>query len=625
MSKLFNWGSEDMEQRRIREQREFEMMLEQALNRKKMTKHAAGGGGVGGGGGAGGGFGGVAIDGPLAGAIVSANTGTAITDAAGNFTLPSKPSGPISVTGGTDTITGLPYEGELVGYAEYKTISPITTFAHYLKKASEEDPEASTLTIDEAITKTFTDSFDYFGISLPIEYKDTILQKDYIEEAIVNNNKVGISAQAVGTLIEAIAETLGVALDSSQQADTAKKAGKVIAEFSLTNRKRSAYKALGRQAHINGAIAIESITEEIKFYDPVNQEEVIGVSFGNAGALSAQLKQTISELATLAKQEQYTNNYLTTRIQAVNRAQKTIIKNEVKSTVEDPRGLFSNIVTVSTSKEVEDALRQIEKGKSNETAPTLDGTAQTIELPLFYQIKKDIKSGQEVDTLLTFPTNKIYFYFGTTKDLPILMQAIPPIEPGGDITYTAANFPYTADKTTTDTAGILLDAPCTIKTESVDKETGITTTTTYTFRPFVSYKTGKELKVGLRLSSIGVVETKPELVTHIADSGTYEPSYINDNDNIVIIMAASIKGTPDGNSLDITTEFAGSVLFKLLPTKFQGEFILNKVDGKAGTETTVATGIKFNSVNVATFFYTVPGLKGDDVVTWTISYTTNAK
>ena len=38
-----------------------------------------------------------------------------------------------------------------------------------------------------------------------------------------------------------------------------------------------------------------------------------------------------------------------------------------------------------------------------------------------------------------------------------------------------------------------------------------------------------------------------------------------------------------------------------------------------------ATGIKFNSVNVATFFYTVPGLKGDDVVTWTISYTTNAK
>ena len=205
------------------------------------------------------------------------------------------------------------------------------------------------------------------------------------------------------------------------------------------------------------------------------------------------------------------------------------------------------------------------------------------------------------------------------------MQAIPPIEPGGDITYEIAEFPYTADETTTDTAGILLDAPCTIKTESVDEETGITTTTTYTFRPFVSSKTEKGLTVGLRLSSIGVVETKPELVTHIADSGTYEPSYINDNDNIVIIMAASIKVTPDGNSLDITTEFAGSVLFKLLPTELQGEFIFNTVDSKAGTETTVATGIKFNSVNVATFFYTVPGLKGDDVVTWTISYTTNAK
>ena len=43
--------------------------------------------------------------------------------------LPGKASGTITVTGGTDAITGLPYEGELIGDAQYKTISPITTFA----------------------------------------------------------------------------------------------------------------------------------------------------------------------------------------------------------------------------------------------------------------------------------------------------------------------------------------------------------------------------------------------------------------------------------------------------------------------------------------------------------------
>lgn len=570
------------------------------------------------GGGGGGGFSGQGVDGPIAGATITSNVGTTTTNAAGVFTFPKKPSGPITLTGGTDAITGLPFEGELVGYPEYKTISPITTFAHYLKEASAEDSKVPTLTIGEAITKTFTDSFDYFGISLPIEDKDTILQKDYISEAIVNNNKIGISAQAITTQIEAITETVGVALDGSIIAIKSRDKGDTIPQFSTLNRKRTAYAALGRQVASQGRIIPDTITSGVVFYNPLNKRvEKGGIEFENGTALGTQLAATIQELTELSKQEQYTNNYLTTRIQAVNRAQKTTIKNETRNAVEN-RGLFSNINTVSTSREVEDALKQIEKDKANEIRPTLDGTPQTITGPTFYQVKKDEKTGQEVDTQLTLIREKFYYYFGTAKDLPILMRGILPKEPGGDIIYTIAEFPYTANKTTGDTSGILLDAPCTIKTESVDEETSITTTTTYTFRPYVSSKGEEFPNVGLRLSSISIVQEKPEPVTHITSSGTYTPSFVTSEGGISGKMASEVVKGGDGNRLDI--KLFKTVSYKLLPTKIQGEFIFNVVDSRAGTETTVATGIKFDSKNIATFSYTTKGLKGDAIVTWTIAY-----
>ena len=67
------------------------------------------------GGGGGGGFSGIGIDGPIAGATVASSAGVTTTNAQGEFTFTSTPVGPITVTGGTDAITGLAFEGELVG------------------------------------------------------------------------------------------------------------------------------------------------------------------------------------------------------------------------------------------------------------------------------------------------------------------------------------------------------------------------------------------------------------------------------------------------------------------------------------------------------------------------------
>lgn len=561
-----------------------------------------------------GGFLGQGVDGPIAGATVTSNVGTTITNSTGVFKFPKKPSGPITLTGGTDAITGLPFEGELVGYPEYKTISPITTFAHYLKEASEENFKIPTLTIEEAVTKTFVSSSDYFGIDLPIENKDVILQKDFVKEAIENNNKVGISAQAITTQIEAITETVGVALDGSVIATKSRDKGDTIPQFSARNRKRTAYAALGRQVSKEGQIVIDSIGKNVVFYNPLNDRvEEGGIEFENNTALNDQLSATIGELTELSKQEQYTNNYLTTRIQAVNRAQKTTIKEETRAAVEN-RGSFSNINTVSTSKEVEDALKQIQKDKANETTPVLDGTPVTIERPQFWQLRKDEKSGKEVYELLEFLVAKIYFYFGTAKDLPILMSGTPGKEPGV-IDYNVAEFPYAVGSEIT---GISLDSPLQIRTESTDEETGITTNTVNTFRPFVSSKGEEYPNVGLRLSSVSVTQEKPKVVTHIADSGTYTPSFVTDQGGMSSKMTAEIVETREGNRLDISN--MDGVIYKLLPAKTQGEFTLNQVDEKAGTSTELATGIKFDSKNVATFSYTRTGPKGEEKVTWTISY-----
>lgn len=448
------------------------------------------------------GFSGQGVDGPIAGATVTSNVGTTTTNAVGVFKFPKKPSGPITLTGGTDAITGLPFEGELIGYPEYKTISPITTFAHYLKEATAEDVKTPTLTIDQAIIQTFDQSFEYFGITLPIEDKDVILQKDYVGEAIANNNKIGISAQAVVTQIESITETVGVALDGSKAAEAAKKAGRPVpSAFSSSNRKRSAYQALGRAATISTNLNATKVTGQVKYFD--NGKESIGVEFEDIDALDTQLSQTNRELVDIAKQEQYTNNYLTTRIQAVNRAQKTTIKDETVSAVKR-QGSFSNINTVSTSREVEDALKQIEKDKANETSPVLDGTPQTIDNATFWQLRKS-KGGEEIYMQLRMSILSSYSYFGTVKDLPVLMTAKATKEPG-ETTYSTSEFPN--DEITD--LGISLNSPVELRTSIVNKETRITTNTVNTFRPFASSKGVEGINVGLRLSSVSVTQEKPK-------------------------------------------------------------------------------------------------------------------
>jgi len=538
-------------------------------------------------GGSGGGGGGVAIDGPLSGAVVQSNVGATSTDGGGKFVLPGFASGTITVTGGTDAITGLPFEGELIGDAQYKTISPITTFAHYLKEASAENSKTPTLTIDEAITKTFTDSFDYFGISLPIEDKDIILQKDYIEDSILNNNKIGISAQAVATQIEAIAETVGVALDGSQQAAAATKAGTSMAEFSEKNRKRSAYRALGRQANKSLSIEVGLILEEVKYIDPVKGTEQSGVSFDNGKVLSEQLEATKTELIALAKQEQYTTNYLTTRIQAVNRAQKTVIKNEVKTTVETAKATFSNIETVSNSNAVKDALKQIEKDKANEKTPQLDGAEFSIPLgknTKFKQLRKNAKSGTKELLELTIPADEgveEYHYFGNAKDMPLILKEY-------EASYLVQEFPGTTGQA--ETGSIVPDTPLFIEVTSSTAAADIVTT--YTLQPTIASKSGAGKKVTLRLTRIDEKKTE-KVIDHIvlSSGGTYAAIYTKDSD----------KGNPINYNASASESKGGNILTMspAIKDKSLPQFSLGRYLGaEPATLLALTEGMKLGGLNI---------------------------
>lgn len=194
MSKLFNWGSEDMEQQRIKEQREFEMMLEQALNREKMPKHAAGGGG--------GGsdspiFTGLVLDGRISGATVTdVDTGRTVkSNQAGVFTFKTAPTGKIRAYGGIDILTGVEYTGQMETPAGETIISPISTLVSKLMDSGETKTNATRL-----IIKQLPGSYKLPAID--DSFAETLLKINYIDGAVDNNDDNSLTIQSLANNIE---------------------------------------------------------------------------------------------------------------------------------------------------------------------------------------------------------------------------------------------------------------------------------------------------------------------------------------------------------------------------------------------------------------------------------------
>lgn len=299
---------------------------------------------LGGGGAAGGNsFTGNASDGPIAGATVTSNLGTVVTDALGNFTYPDIPSGEITVTGGTDSITGVPFTGELKGFPEYKTVSPLTTLAYHLKE------EDTNLDVDGAIDLLFVSSSTLFGIELAPEDKDVMLNKDYVAESVTGNDQKAVAAQSIATYLESVTEMVGSSISAvdgeTYQADGAK----VEAYKSIARQIRD---TSGAKASINPATLFDKVTTEQSF--GLLEKDIVATNINNVR----------SELESLARSETFSANYLTTRIQAINRGVKRDYAGEAEKVFRGQSSTFrdmDDLVGVSTG-----SLAQLEDGKANE-------------------------------------------------------------------------------------------------------------------------------------------------------------------------------------------------------------------------------------------------------------------
>tara|TARA_R100000081_G_scaffold91869_1_gene71333 strand:+ start:3139 stop:4935 length:1797 start_codon:yes stop_codon:yes gene_type:complete len=296
--------------------------------------------------GAAGGFSGVASDGPIAGATVtSPGAGTAVTDTNGRFTLPGIPTGEITVTGGTDSITGVPFTGELKGFPEYEVISPMTTLAYHLKE------EDNNLDADGAIDLLFASSSTLFGIELAPEDKDVMLKKDYVAESVLGNNQKAVAAQSIATYLESVTEIVGSSIATAAE------------EYQAGTAKVEAYKTIARQirdtsgakAAINPETLFDNVTftgEEVEF-EPLHKN-----------IIASEINNVRTELESLARSETFSTNYLTTRIQAINRGVKKEYIEEAEKVFRGQKSEFKgmdDLVGASTG-----SLTQIEDGKANE-------------------------------------------------------------------------------------------------------------------------------------------------------------------------------------------------------------------------------------------------------------------
>jgi hypothetical protein len=323
-------------------QRQYEFYMSQMQNK--------------GGGSGGGSFGGNASDGPISGATVTSNVGSTTTNALGNFTFNQTPTSEITVTGGTDSITGVAFTGELKGFPQYKTVSPLTTLAFHLKE------EDASLTADTAVDLLFASSSTLFGIELQVADKDIMLNKDYVAESILADNQVAIAAQSIATYLESVTETVGSAVKGADESDSG-------SNFTTKSAKVEGYRSIARQIRDTAGAKTEINPETL--FDKVKLPN--GNVWTTTGSLDTSARQTIKssldnvriQLGELSRSELYNANYLTTQIQAINRGVKEDYKVQATRLAKGGPSRFKSINELISESTV--SLAQIEKDKANET------------------------------------------------------------------------------------------------------------------------------------------------------------------------------------------------------------------------------------------------------------------
>ena len=307
------------------------------------------------------GFTGQVIDGPISAALVTAKDpfgvtlGTATTNALGVFTFADAlPVGTtFTATGGTDSITGVAYTGNMhaeistdIGIGKSVTISPITTFAKYLK-------DERSITYDQAVEALFLSSSQFFNLEAPLDYanRETILQKDFNAEAL-NGETEAVAALAVASFMEGACEIMSAYEEGEGGASTTKK--------------DAAYLAMAKQmASFTSSLNLSACLEEVAS-DNIGEDIVVS----RRSKTNTLLSNFKTDVFAVMDEQDKAPNYLVTKLNVLNRSGKKFAETEVVNIKaaggEEDLSLIN--VTVSTKFNAEkDSIAQIEEGVANKT------------------------------------------------------------------------------------------------------------------------------------------------------------------------------------------------------------------------------------------------------------------
>ena len=297
---------------------------------------------------------GIGADGPLSGATVTARGTSVTTNALGEFTFPFElgANEEVTITGGTDSITGVAFEGELKGYITptVKVVSPLTTIAYY-------DEEAATFdeALDNVITAAATAGFT--GID------KTLLTEDYVKKSIVGNDDRAVALQAFTTYVDSMAEAVAPSL-----------VGLATSRLGTPSNVKQAKSNLYKYFGSTRTFSVTSFIKAERFELNETKTKILNSA---ATAVESVLKE---ELLSVVKDSLADSNYRTTRIQTINRAIKQDIKAQIVKAENDRDATVVKTDSADVLKVVNDAvssLSRLETTQENVIERTTDDAKTT--------------------------------------------------------------------------------------------------------------------------------------------------------------------------------------------------------------------------------------------------------
>ena len=365
----------EIKQKYLQEQALFENeQRRQYYEYMRMIEHSRGGAG-----GSGGGsivFSGQGIDGPIAGATVTALAEgvTTTTDANGSFGFTFIPAGGFELTGGSDTVTGVDFTGTLKAPSGSTIISPITTAIKEVMDLGNTEADATNAVFDMAR--------EIYGIDIDSSVYERVKTENFINLAETDANMLKVAGFA--SFLESSAEVTGEQVNQ-QFSDETLKSGKEAFYKSLAGQANNYKTQLRPGSGVNwdsfgvGNTTGRSVRQNIV--------RLTGYS-GRPGNLNAYniiepaLQTSLDRVREVVNDTNIDKNYGVTTVMTQNRIAKRDLKSEVTKyggsiSMANLQTSASRFVQENETTEAEN-LGTIFAGKTNRRAPEANKFPATI-------------------------------------------------------------------------------------------------------------------------------------------------------------------------------------------------------------------------------------------------------